>query len=330
MRDETPALAPAPHTPVLYREVLTHAAARPGEVWVDCTLGRGGHAEGLLGAGARLIGLDKDPEALSYCARRLAPFGDRFTPVRADFRELAPRLRALGVRAVDGVLADLGVSSPQLDEAARGFSFSASGPVDMRMDPARGPSAAELIATLDELDLARALRDYGEEPLARPIARALRAWAAAGGGDTLSLAAAVAAATPARVRHQLKKHPATRTFQALRILVNDELGALHDLLVAAPPLLAPGGRLLVISFHSLEDRALKVAFRALSEPPPPPRRGLPPPPSALPAFEARPRRPVAPADDELAANPRARSAQLRVLRRLPLDAAPALNAAGAP
>ena len=317
MSEPAPLHSPSPHTPVLYREVLTHAAAREGEVWVDCTLGRGGHAEGLLEAGARLIGLDKDPEALSFCARRLERFGDRFTAVRADFRELPRLLSALGVRAVDGVLADLGVSSPQLDEAARGFSFSASGPVDMRMNPDAGPSAADLIATLDELELARALRDYGEEPLARPIARALKAWSAAGGGDTLSLAAAVEAATPARVRYQLKKHPATRTFQALRILVNDELGALHDLLVAAPPLLAPGGRLLVISFHSLEDRALKVAFRALSEPPPPPRRGLPPPPGALPCFEARPRKSIPAAEDELTANPRARSAKLRVLRRLP-------------
>jgi 16S rRNA (cytosine1402-N4)-methyltransferase len=313
---------PSPHTPVLYREVIENAAASAGELWVDCTLGRGGHAEGLLEAGVRLIGFDRDPDALSYCARRLERFGDRFTPVHADFRELSARLSALGVSAVDGVLADLGVSSPQLDEAARGFSFSASGPVDMRMDPTAGPSAADLIATLDEPALARALHEYGEEPLARPIARALKAWWAAGGGDTLSLAAAVEAATPARVRYQLKKHPATRTFQALRILVNDELGALEELISAAPPLLAPGGRLLVISFHSLEDRALKVAFRALSEPPQPPRRGLPPPPGAAPSFEARPRKSIPPADDELEVNPRARSAKLRVLRRLPSSLSP--------
>ena len=306
-----------PHTPVLYDEVIEHARVYEGSLWVDCTLGRGGHSEGLLKRGARVIGLDRDPSALAYCRERLAPFGERFIPARADFRELSGVLSSLNISEVDGVLADLGVSSPQLDEAERGFSFMASGPVDMRMDPEAGEPVEAMIERLSEVELADALRRYGEEPLARPFARVLKRWSEAGGGDTLSLAQAIEAATPAKIRYKKpKKHPATRTFQALRILVNDELGALEDLLVKAPEALALEGRLLMISFHSLEDRALKRRFKELSELPQPPRRGLPlPPDTPLPSFVMQPRKPIAPSEEELARNPRARSAKLRVLVR---------------
>jgi len=308
----------APHIPVLYREVIEHAELVEGELWVDCTLGRGGHCEALLRGGARVIGLDKDPSALSYCSARLAPFGERFEAVRSDFRGLREVLSARGLSAVDGVLADLGVSSPQLDEARRGFSFISSGPVDMRMDPERGEPASEWIERLSEGELAGVLRRYGEEPLARPLARAIKRWSEQGGGDTLSLASAIEAATPAKLRYRNpKKHPATRSFQALRILVNDELGALEELLTDAPALLKPQGRLLCISFHSLEDRALKRRFKELSEPPKPPRRGLPlPPDTPPPQFEMSPRKPISASEEELAQNPRSRSAKLRVLRRL--------------
>lgn len=308
----------APHTPVLYDEVIDQAEVRAGELWVDCTLGRGGHCEALLRAGARVIGLDKDPKALDYCRARLACFGESFEAVRADFRSLSEVLTARDVSAVDGILADLGVSSPQLDEASRGFSFLSSGPVDMRMDPEQGEPASTWIERLSEEELTGVLRRYGEEPLARPLARAIKRWSSLGGGDTLSLAKAIEEATPAKVRYRNpKKHPATRSFQALRIFVNDELGALEALLEQAPEALAPGGRLLLISFHSLEDRALKLRFKALSEPARPPRRGLPPPPdSPPPQFKMSPRKPISPSEQELSENPRARSAKLRVLRRL--------------
>ena len=309
----------APHLPVLYHEVIKHAEVCEGELWVDCTLGRGGHSEGLLRAGAHVIGLDKDPSALAYCQERLSCFGGAFEAVRADFRSVSEVLNARGIQAVDGILADLGVSSPQLDVAARGFSFMSSGPVDMRMDPDHGEPASAWIERLSEGELVSVLRRYGEEPLARPLSRAMKRWCEAGGGDTLSLARALEEATPAKLRYRNpKKHPATRSFQALRILVNDELGALESLLTQAPELLSSGGRLLFISFHSLEDRALKQAFKALSEPPKPPRRGLPlPPGTPPPQFVMSPRKPIAPSSEELSENPRARSAKLRVLRRLP-------------
>lgn len=306
-----------PHIPVLYKEVIEHAQVREGELWVDCTLGRGGHCEGLLRAGARVIGLDKDPSALLYCQHRLVSYQERFEAVRADFRSIADVLHERGIGAVDGILADLGVSSPQLDQAERGFSFLASGPVDMRMDPERGLPAEQWIEQLSEAELITILRRYGEEPLAKPFARVMKRWSEQGGGDTLSLARSIEDATPAKIRYRNpKKHPATRVFQALRIFVNDELGALEELLNRAPHCLKPGGRLLLISFHSLEDRALKQRFKVLSEPAKPPRRGLPlPPDTPPPQFDMHPRKPIAPSDQELHDNPRARSAKLRVLRR---------------
>ena len=305
------------HIPVLYHEVIEHAHVITDEVWVDCTLGRGGHSLGLLERGARVIGFDQDRQALDETAERLKSYieSGQLTLIHSNFRALPERLEALGITQVDGILADIGVSSPQLDEAARGFSFQRSGPLDMRMNRDEGESALEWIRSRELGELIRILREYGEEPRARSLARVIKEWVDEGGGDTLSLARALEAATPMKVRRKQKKHPATRAFQALRIAVNDELGALEALLSVAPPLLSLGGRLLLISFHSLEDRLVKRAFRALSDPLPPPRRGLPPPPGPPPAFRATPRRGVTATENELEINPRARSARLRVLIR---------------
>jgi 16S rRNA (cytosine1402-N4)-methyltransferase len=308
----------APHVPVLPDAVRRYSAAAPGELWVDCTLGFGGHAEGLLEAGARVIGVDQDPQAATSASDRLARFGTRFAHVRGNFRDVRALLASVGVTEVDGLLADLGVSSWQLDRPERGFSFSAAGPVDMRMDPDADRSAETLIRELSVEELARIVRDYGEEPFARPIARAMRAWAEGEGPhDTVTLAAAVVRALPRKVAATSRIHPATRTFQALRMAVNDELGALEALLAAAPDLLRPGGRIVVISFHSLEDRIVKRTFAGWAgRRPPPPRRGLPPAETVVASFEVLTPRPVTADEAEVGANPRARSAKLRAARKL--------------
>lgn len=316
---------PPVHVPVLPDGVRTCAQVRPGEVWVDCTLGFGGHARGLLEDGARVYGVDRDPEARAQAAERLAEFADRLTILAGDFRHLARLLAEAGVGQVDGVLADIGVSSWQLDRPERGFSFGHAGPVDMRMDPTQGVTAEALIRERSVPELAHILRTYGEERFAGPIARALRAWAEGEGPhDTVSLAAAVVAALPRKEAATRKRHPATRTFQALRIAVNDELGALTDLLAAIPAVLAPGGRALIISFHSLEDRLVKQTFAewAGRRGAPSPRRGLPPPVEASPAFELVTKRAIQADDAEIAANPRARSARLRAVRKIAGDRAP--------
>jgi 16S rRNA (cytosine1402-N4)-methyltransferase len=291
------------HRPVMVAEALVALAPRPGGVYCDATLGAGGHAEQILLASApsgRLFGIDRDAATLAKTAARLAPFGDRFIPIHGPFGEIAALLGRCGVHRLDGLLADLGVSSMQLDQAARGFSFQRSGPIDMRMDVSTGETALELIERIDEQRLADILREYGEERFARRIARALKqAAAAAELTDTLALAATVERAAPSR---ELHKHPATRTFQALRIAVNDELRQLHALLLAAPMLLAPAGRLAVISFHSLEDRLVKQHLQ---------RAG---------SWQPLQRRPIAPSDTETATNPRARSAHLRAASPSPTAA----------
>ena len=307
---------PSPHIPVLLSAVIHHAQVEKGEVWVDCTLGRGGHTEALLKNGARVIALDKDPQALLETRERLAQYGEQFTAVQSDFKSISSVLHTLGIDHVSGILADLGVSSPQLDEAARGFSFRKSGPVDMRMAPDVGESAEALIERVEFDELRALLRRFGEEPLASLYARVIKDWSLRGGGDTLSLAQVIEEATPQRVRRKLKRHPATKAFQALRIAVNDELGALEALLSDAPPLLSLGGRLLLISFHSLEDRMIKQKYTELSRPPISPRRGLPPPPDhPPPEFDMKPRKPLSATPLELEQNPRSRSAKLRCLIR---------------
>lgn len=240
--------------------------------------------------------------------------------VPGNFRALRAHLDALGLDHVDGFLADIGVSSWQLDAPERGFSFSGAGPVDMRMNPEAGETALELIERLTVPELAQIIRRDGEEDYAGPIARAIKAWAA---GDapkhTGTLAAAVAAALPRKEVTRRRIHPATLTFQALRIAVNDELGALDDLLDAVPGVLAPGGRALLITFHSLEDRRVKQAFAALcgKGAGPTVRRGLPLPEAPPVAFEALSRKVVVADEAEIARNPRARSARLRGVRHLP-------------
>jgi 16S rRNA (cytosine1402-N4)-methyltransferase len=282
---------------------------------LDGTLGGGGHAELLLQEGARVIGIDRDPRAIAAASARLARYGEAFRAVRADFRDARNVLAALGIAGVDGALVDLGVSSPQLDDPARGFSFREAGPLDMRMG-GEGETAAELLRRVDERELTRILREYGEEPFARPVARALKKAVASGEElDTARLAQVVADAIPRRAWPR-RIHPATRTFQALRIAVNDELGSLAAWLEALPGTLHVGGRGAAISFHSLEDRMVKERFRALTQactcPPDLPVCGC----GAQASFRAVTRKAVKASEDEVARNPRARSARLRVVERI--------------
>lgn len=303
------------HESVLAKEVVALLRPGPGRILLDCTLGGGGHSLLLLERGARVIGLDKDPRALAAAKARLARFGEAFRAVRSDFRDAKNVLDALGLGPVDGVLADLGVSSPQLDAPERGFSFSRAGPLDMRM-AGEGETLAGLLRRVDERELARILREYGEEPFARPIARAVkRAVEAEETMDTARLAEVVAGAIP-RKAWPRRIHPATRTFQALRIAVNDELGALAAWLDALPAMLAVGGRAAAISFHSLEDRMVKGRFRALT-------RACTCPPDlpvcacgAKASFAPVTRKAVVAGEAEVAANPRARSARLRAVEKV--------------
>lgn len=292
------------HLPVLAQPVLDAfapleplLAARPaGGLLIDCTLGGGGHSALLLEAhpGLRLIGLDQDPTARAAAAERLAPFGERAQIVATNFADYAPPEPALAV------LADLGVSSPQLDVAARGFSFRAEGPLDMRMNTEAGETAAELIDRLDETALADLIYGYGEERLSRRIARKIKEqgpWADPAQPRTTSeLAYLVAGCYPPAARRG-RIHPATRTFQALRIAVNDELGVLDRLLQQAPDWLVPGGLCGVISFHSLEDRRVKTAFLSDER------------------LQRITRKPLVASPEEEEANPRSRSAKLRVAQR---------------
>jgi 16S rRNA (cytosine1402-N4)-methyltransferase len=271
---------------------------RPGGLYVDGTLGLGGHPTAILeqcAPGGRVIALDKDAETMTAAREALLPFGDRVRCVHADFRE-APL--ALGAERADGILLDLGVSSRQLDDPARGFSFRADGPLDMRMDRSGGPTAADLVNRMRERDLADLLYEYGEEPASRRIARAIVfARERQRITTTTELADIVRRAAPRARRPGL--HPATRTFQALRIRTNQELEGLGEAVERAALSLKPGGRMVVIAFHSLEDRASKEAFRSLAA------RG----------FRLLTKKPVRPTEAEVRRNPRARSARLRAVTR---------------
>jgi 16S rRNA (cytosine1402-N4)-methyltransferase len=301
------------HATVLADEAMQLLGPRPGEVYCDATLGGGGHAERILEASApdgRLVGIDRDPAALEAARARLERFGARVTLVHASFGDVRTVLDQLGVVAVDGFMLDLGVSSPQLDRPERGFSFQREGPLDMRMDPTSGETAASLVARVSVEELADLIRRYGEERYAGRIARAIKEAAAAGRlTTTTELAALVARAVPTRER---SKDPATRTFQALRIAVNDELGQIERFLADFVALLKPGGRVVIIAFHSLEDGLVKNRFRDLARDP-----GLPADIAAQLGVAAKPtlklltRKPVWPSDAEVATNPRARSARLR-------------------
>lgn len=304
------------HQTVLLDEAVVSVLGAPEGVYVDATFGRGGHTRHLLaklGAGARVIGFDKDPLAIA-AGKGLAAADARFAIVHDSFADILAVLTAQGLAGnVDGVLADLGVSSPQLDDADRGFSFMNDGPLDMRMDTTRGISAAEWIADVAEDELARVLFEFGEERHSRRIARAIvKVRAEKPITRTKELADIVAAAHPAWERH---KHPATRSFQAIRIAINNELGDIQKFLRDAMAVLKPGGRLAVISFHSLEDRLVKQYFQkeAKGDDFPP---GLPVTVDML-----NPRlkiigKAIDPSAEEVAANPRARSARLRVAQKI--------------
>ena len=301
------------HAAVLAQEAVAALNVRSDGVYVDGTYGRGGHSRLILerlGTGGRLIALDRDPDAVQAGQAVSDP---RFTILRSPFSRLTDAVLAQGVAAVDGVLLDLGVSSPQLDDGRRGFSFRHDAPLDMRMDPEHGISAAEWLATADEAEIREVIRDHGEERFAKQIAAAIVAARARGPVDTTrQLAALVAEAVPAR---EPRQDPATRTFQALRIHVNQELEELSVVLPQCVALLKPEGRLVVISFHSLEDRIVKRFLRAQSQADTLPARlpvrarDLPQPRMRL---IGRAQRPGA---AEVAANPRARSAVMRVAER---------------
>jgi len=301
------------HVPVLYEEVLVWLQPRPGGRYIDATLGAGGHASGILMASnpsGRLLGLDADPEAIAFVGEILRPYGDRVVLKRANARQLGTIAPLLGFGQADGVLMDLGLSSRQLADAERGFSFSQDGPLDMRMNCGQGQNAADLVNHLPEAELADLLWRYGEERNSRRIAKAIVA------ARPLASTGQLADLVARTVGRREKIHPATRTFQALRIAVNDELQALSEALPQACNLLRSGGRLAVIAFHSLEDRLVKRFYRRES------RDCLCPPEVPVCVCEHRATlkvltpRPVRPTDDEIAQNPRSRSARLRVAERL--------------
>lgn len=306
------------HVPVLLAETVSRLVTEPGGWYVDGTVGAGGHAAALLAAAgldARLLALDRDAEALALARDALAPFGDRVILERANFAELAAVAARHGIRNVRGILLDLGVSSMQLDRPERGFSFLREGPLDMRMDDRQDLTAAHLLRRLSPDELAVVLRRYGEEPMAKRIARHVAAALARGEppATTAQLAELVARAKGGR---RGRTHPATQTFQALRIAVNGELEAVAAALPAALDLLAPGGRLAVISFHSLEDRLVKQFMAAHEGRMEALAKGGSRWVGRLPRARRITRKAVAPAPDETAQNPRARTAKLRVLERM--------------
>ena len=304
----------ARHTPVLLDGVLAALAPARGGVHLDGTLGAGGYARALLEGGAdRVIAVDRDPTAIAAAHRWAGAYGDRLTLVEGRFGALDAIAREAGADRLDGVALDVGVSSMQIDEAARGFSFMRDGPLDMRMG-ADGPDAADLIARADEAGLIAILRDYGEERRAGRIARAILAARAEAPIETTGrLAAVIEGVSPPRRPGDI--HPATRAFQALRIAVNDELGELEAALAAAERVLRPGGVLAVVTFHSLEDRIVKRFLRDRTGRAPRASRHAPAIQGPAPSFEEVTRGAQPPGDAEVAANPRARSAKLRAARR---------------
>lgn len=316
MTDQMTATATTPHIPVLLSAVLNglNVAAHPDGLFIDGTVGAGGHSAAILklAGEARLLAFDRDPNALAIAREHLAAFGDRVTLVHANYDQMGTLALEHGFGQVNGILLDLGISSMQVDQPERGFAFRADGPLDMRMDPASDePTAADLVNTLTESALADILYQYGEEHDSRRIARAIIA--ARPIQTTKRLAEVIASAVPAS--HKGKIHPATRSFQALRIAVNDELGGLERVLPTAISLLVPGGRLAVISFHSLEDRIVKQYFKHEATdcicPPKQPICTC----GHVGSVSLITRKPISADDAEVAANPRSRSAQLRIVEK---------------
>jgi 16S rRNA (cytosine1402-N4)-methyltransferase len=291
------------HIPVMTAEAMRYLQPERGGVFVDCTVGLGGHARAMFEGGAtRVIGIDRDRDALDHARSVLAPWSQRLDLVHSDYRAIDAILESRHLPQVDGALADLGVSSMQFDEAGRGFSFQRDEPLDMRMDRSAGETAAELISRAEERELADAIYAFGEERFSRRIARAIVNARRQSPVDTTGkLAAIVRRAIPVRGHQRID--PATRTFQALRIWVNRELDGLDAFLGAAARRLRVGARLVVITFHSLEDRIVKHTFRALEK-------------SADAALKILTKKPLVPSDSEIATNPRARSAKLRAAERL--------------
>jgi 16S rRNA (cytosine1402-N4)-methyltransferase len=313
--------APPRHVPVLLTEALGALAVRPGGTYLDGTFGAGGYSRGILAAGARrVLGVDRDPAAVAR-GRALAAGQPAFTMLAGCFGDMAALLARVGIDELDGLVLDLGLSSVQLDDPERGFSFAADGPLDMRMS-GDGPTAAQLLAEADEATLAGIIFRYGEERASRRIARAIVEQRTRRPLRRTHELAALVSATIGRQSGRID--PATRTFQALRIHLNDELGELERALEAVPFLLAPGGRLVVVAFHSLEDRLVKRFLVARSGARPRPSRHLPLPGEApaAPQFRLLTRQPVRAGGAEMLANPRARSARLRAAERLP-DVRPA-------
>ncbi len=304
------------HQPVLLNEILEYLVpSRPDGTLVDATVGLGGHSEALLErhSEVRLIGIDRDPEALERSRQRLSRFGDRVTLVRGRHESLIDILKQSGTNEVAGILADLGVSSMQLDDAARGFSFRFDAPLDMRMGP-EGKSAADLVNELDEYELTRILRDYGEEPMARRIARAIVHARVTGPIETTTQLAGVIKSVKKQRYGEID--PSTLTFQALRIATNEELVGLEPFADDAVSVLEPNARVAIISFHSLEDRIIKRAFRRLEGectcPPNMPVCGC----GAKAVIRQLTGRPVTASEEEISQNPRSRSAKLRVAEKL--------------
>ena len=306
------------HRPVLLDECIEALAIRPEGIYLDGTLGRAGHSVEIVRrlTTGRLIAVDRDEQAIAEAGDRLSPWRDRVTLVHGNFADLGTILDGLGVTGVDGMLFDLGVSSPQLDDGSRGFSYMADAPLDMRMDRSRSLTAAQVVNTWPREELRRILFEYGEERYAPQIAAAIeRRRQERPIETTLELVELIKAAMPAKAKKE-KQHPAKRSFQAIRIAVNDELGAVERMLDGAVPRLNPGGRLAVISFHSLEDRIVKLRFQELA-------RGCTCPPDfpvcvcgRTPEIRLVTRKPVLASQRELEENPRARSAKLRVAEKL--------------
>lgn len=311
-----------PHIPVMLREVLESLSPADGEVYVDCTLGAGGYTRAILEASptCRVVALDRDETALELAATWKGSYQDRLILCHGSFSDLGDHLRRVGVDTVDGVVLDLGVSSMQLDQAERGFSFRLNGPLDMRMDRSSSETAADLVAKLPEKELADILYRYGEERHSRRIAAAIvRARAARKIATTGELAELIRSVIPVSPKNKID--PATRSFQALRLKVNEELSELEQVLVAAESVLKPGGRLVVVTFHSLEDRIVKNFLNERSKPAPAPSRYLPPSPGSHPGsrrlqtFSLLTKKPLFPTEDESKTNPRSRSAKLRAALR---------------
>lgn len=306
------------HRPVLLRECIDGLAIRPDGIYVDGTLGRGGHSEEIVKrlTSGRLIAIDQDSQAIDEAGKRLMPYGDRVMLVKGNFRELGRILDALEIESVDGMLFDLGVSSPQLDEAARGFSYKNDAPLDMRMDRSASFTAGELVNTWSEAELKRILWDYGEERFAGRIAgQIVKSREERPIETTSELVEIIKKALPAAALRE-KQHPAKRTFQAIRIAVNDELGAVEELMRQAPDRLTTGGRLCIISFHSLEDRIVKNGIAARENGCTCPREAPVCTCGFVRTLKSVTRKPITAGEEELSQNPRARSAKLRVAERV--------------